>query len=522
MCKYPLLFAELYKATPVYDCPESHAELEKVLYRLREVTAEINKATHDSQTRDRIEKTWLLQDRLIFPNQVGACSFARLPHEVDLRLWRQIQASQMVTMRLLGRVILCGVLHIAWQTRSAIRGGFMVCILFRSCLVLANAKDSGQSFAVVACIDLEGLKIEQADSGKGNAPWIYLCLCRLTSIFKGLQCHTALFTWKIVFESDLRLFEMILSACSAKEEEVWKTALHDRSVAERSGADDSLPGSPNLLAFLNLDIKPIGQVFGQLGTLARRMSIQRASTVGPKSSLSQVIIKNTHAPRDGLESHPQPDTPMNRSQSLLSTARIPVLTSRRVERIRLEYALADLWTRDVIPYPGMGGRRGEYLIKASANSMMRKLSIASIASSFTKRSTSFASLAYSERDNLSSITDHPVGEPGVHAERKLIGPIESDEVDSNDKEREVLEEEVAKEMSLQGFGMDGEVNNNDTVVRKSLSPKKTKTAPLAGSQVQSQGVTFASEGKDGRKDDRPRKGTLTRKLTVDGIRKRFK
>lgn len=44
----------------------------------------------------------------------------------------------------------------------------MVCILFRSYLVLATAKESGQSFAVVACIDLEGVKIEQADSGKGN------------------------------------------------------------------------------------------------------------------------------------------------------------------------------------------------------------------------------------------------------------------------------------------------------------------------------------------------------------------
>jgi hypothetical protein len=71
VCKYPLFFASLYKATPVYDCPESHAELEKVLYRLREVTAEINKATHDPQTRDRIEKTWLLQDRLLFTNEVG-------------------------------------------------------------------------------------------------------------------------------------------------------------------------------------------------------------------------------------------------------------------------------------------------------------------------------------------------------------------------------------------------------------------------------------------------------------------
>lgn len=71
VCKYPLLFAALYKATPVHDSPEAHTELEKVLFRLREVTAEINKATHDPFTRNRIEKTWLLQDKLVFPNEVG-------------------------------------------------------------------------------------------------------------------------------------------------------------------------------------------------------------------------------------------------------------------------------------------------------------------------------------------------------------------------------------------------------------------------------------------------------------------
>ena len=57
--------------TPVYDCPKSHAELEKVLYRLREVTAEINKATHDPRTRDLIGKTWMLQDKLVFLNEAS-------------------------------------------------------------------------------------------------------------------------------------------------------------------------------------------------------------------------------------------------------------------------------------------------------------------------------------------------------------------------------------------------------------------------------------------------------------------
>ncbi len=56
----------------------------------------------------------------------------------------------------------------AWQSRTGIHGEFMVCILFPSYLMLAVARDLGQAFWVVACISLENLKIEAADSGKGE------------------------------------------------------------------------------------------------------------------------------------------------------------------------------------------------------------------------------------------------------------------------------------------------------------------------------------------------------------------
>ncbi len=70
VCKYPLLFAELLKCTPVVDCPYSHMEVESTLSRLREATSQINLATDDAQVKAVLEKTWLLQDRLGFPNQV--------------------------------------------------------------------------------------------------------------------------------------------------------------------------------------------------------------------------------------------------------------------------------------------------------------------------------------------------------------------------------------------------------------------------------------------------------------------
>ena len=66
VCKYPLLFDDLCRHTPVYDDPEAHAELEKALFRLQETIREVNKAKDDPQTRRLIEITWQLQDRLAF------------------------------------------------------------------------------------------------------------------------------------------------------------------------------------------------------------------------------------------------------------------------------------------------------------------------------------------------------------------------------------------------------------------------------------------------------------------------
>jgi hypothetical protein len=70
VCKYPLLFAELLKQTPVCDCPDSHMVIEDVLIRLREATAEINRATDDPQMKATMERSWLLQDRIRIPDKV--------------------------------------------------------------------------------------------------------------------------------------------------------------------------------------------------------------------------------------------------------------------------------------------------------------------------------------------------------------------------------------------------------------------------------------------------------------------
>ncbi|KAF2115106.1 hypothetical protein BDV96DRAFT_93479 [Lophiotrema nucula] len=362
VCKYPLLFEDLCRHTPACDDPEAHAELEKALFRLQETIREVNKAKDDPKTRRLIEISWQLQDRLAFQQQA---------------------MSRALVFRLLGHVLACGVLHIAFQTPDRIKGQYMICVLYKSCIVLATASRLLVPYNVVACITLANGSIEEPDNGRG------------------VQCHTAPYTWKLVFEHGHRLHEIILSACSSQEEGIWKRQLRQRIVCETHDFVEGQVTMQDMFSSLTLDIKSIGPVFGHADSLVRRMSVHRAATLGSKKEMTQVIIKNTQAQKS-------PDPPptfspstVTRSQSHMSSNHVPTLAPRRAERIRLETALEDVWTKDILPFPGMSSRRVENPIRASANSVMRKLSMASIASNFSRRSPSFSSISNAGRSDES-------------------------------------------------------------------------------------------------------------------------
>ncbi|SPN96899.1 uncharacterized protein DNG_00418 [Cephalotrichum gorgonifer] len=351
MCRYPLLFAELLKYTPVDDCANSHMEVENTLIRLREATAEINRATDDTRMRSVLEQTWILQDRLVFANQ-------------------RLDASSKNRIRSFGHIKLCGALHVCWNTKDSIEGQYMVCLLYQDVLCLASAGKADQIYTIQAAISLASAKVEEVDDGRG------------------LQCHTALYSWKVVFECDCQLYEIIMTACTPKEELEWRCRLTSPFM------DQEGPKESNWLGWLSMDIKPLGTVFGKPGTVARRLSIRRATTIGPKSSQWQVILKNTYVTKEPSHASAATTASINRSQSLLTTHhRTPILAPPRSERARIEGLLCDVWSRDILPFPGMTNRsRSEHLVRSSASSMMRRLSVASIASSFGRRPGSYTSL----------------------------------------------------------------------------------------------------------------------------------
>ena len=175
VCKYPLLFDDLCRHTPVYDDPEAHAELQKALFRLQEAIREVNKAKDDPKTRRLIETTWHLQDRLAFQEQ--AIFSESLERNAMANLDAQA-VSRPIVFRVLGHVLLCGVLHIAYQGTERVKGQYMVCVLYKSCLVLATAGRLFTPYTVVAAIPLANGSLEEADNGRGE-----LCRAKLASAY---------------------------------------------------------------------------------------------------------------------------------------------------------------------------------------------------------------------------------------------------------------------------------------------------------------------------------------------------
>ncbi|QSZ30098.1 hypothetical protein DSL72_004618 [Monilinia vaccinii-corymbosi] len=389
IARYEVLFGRLLQQSPVCDCPESSTDVETTLFRIKELHKAMNSTTGNHQKATAMSRTWLLQDHLVFASQPESRSRDKI------RTFEQNH--------------LCGVLYACWQTNDTvagrnITGQYLIALLYEKFFVLAQIYGKqDEAFSIQACIPISEINVEDVDNGKG------------------LQCHTAPYSWKIVFEHNSQLFEIIMCACSAKEELEWKSRLIDRS-----GKQCDITVQQEMIASLSLDIKPMVTVYGKpskfltlhspvrvwqliflaIGGIVRRASIHRATTIaGPTTIPRTVIVRGTSATTESALSSSASQISMNRSQSLAGQHRLMILAPPRAERVYLENVLAEVWTRDIIPFPGLSLKpHKEHAVRASASSMMRKISHASI-SSITKRSSSMASLHRSGEDHAATELD---------------------------------------------------------------------------------------------------------------------
>ncbi|TKA60905.1 hypothetical protein B0A55_12795, partial [Friedmanniomyces simplex] len=322
---------------------------------------QVNQSRHSLDKKRLLESTWLISERLSFHNQLPRAAF----------------------LKLLGPVILCGCLHIAYRSKDSVKGRYVICVLFNTTLLLAGADEDDSKYNVLAGLALANSTIAEADNGRG------------------LQCHTAPHSWKVVYEHHTKMYEIMFTACSAAEADTWRQRIVACAAEQATAALDRTRGIFELYSPLVEDMKTVGKAIGNAGSFIRRMSresIRRAATVASTTNLSQVIIKNTQACKEALDNSSRSTLQLPRSQSVATPSHVQTLAPRRADRVRLEALLSDVWTKDALPYPGMAPRRSDP-IRASANHVMRKFSMASITSNFStaKRNASYTSIPSSAR-----------------------------------------------------------------------------------------------------------------------------
>lgn len=73
-----------------------------------------------------------------------------------------------MSFRFFGHATLCGVLFVAYQCGSDVRGEYMLCVLFKSHLLLAIPKQGTAKFSIAAIISLKDTQIDKSDNGRGK------------------------------------------------------------------------------------------------------------------------------------------------------------------------------------------------------------------------------------------------------------------------------------------------------------------------------------------------------------------
>jgi hypothetical protein len=144
--KYPLLFDDLLRHTPVADCPNAHAAVDSTLESLRGVVQVVNEAANNSEAQAQIQRRWSLQSRLNY-------------QKVSLTA---------EGVRSLGNTQLCGVLHVTWQNKSRIDGGYALCVLFDWSLIIALPTGFNSRFDIIAFVHLRDLNVASASDGRGE------------------------------------------------------------------------------------------------------------------------------------------------------------------------------------------------------------------------------------------------------------------------------------------------------------------------------------------------------------------
>lgn len=159
---------------------------------------------------------------------------------------------------------------------------------------------------------------------------------------------------------------------------------------------------PRKYSVVSLDLQPLLPADDLLALLTRRCSAQSFATASIRPKQKHVIIKRTNYPSQLNDGNPIYSGELGRSQTSLTMRSATILNPRRYERVRLERFISDVYTRDVLPFPGMVLKGTEYLLLASPGSLMRRLSLHM---PLARRSSSVTTVANRSVDAVVDIKD---------------------------------------------------------------------------------------------------------------------
>lgn len=317
----------------------------------------------------------------------------------------------------LGVMTLCGVLHVAYQAaRDKVAGDFMVCTLFNRYLLFAKGVDDLRRLEAVACVCLDKVRIDVLQNGRGM--YKKRERCRSWTDLPGLCCYGCMFSWKLLFQHQDASYEFVLSASSASEERYWNTEILRLSAALAESAQPRA-WAPETHSFSTLPLTPLDQIQYQVSSLARRSCMDSVSTA-PRSQVQHVVIKKTHYPRHVEEPVAQAEGEIERPKTP-PEGNFITLVARRIDRIRLERLIAEVWPRDLLPTPGMVLGRGDLFRRRP---LMEKLSIHT---AFHRRS---ASVGEARKPSSEVRSEH-------EGENKEIGRSSDGFDDREDKDVEI-------------------------------------------------------------------------------------
>ncbi|KAF3389692.1 hypothetical protein DPV78_011493 [Talaromyces pinophilus] len=385
VCKYQLLLTELLRTIPETAYPLTYSEIKKVLDKNAQAVDRINTVVGDPNLRIRIKKTISLHERLDYGDQT-----------VLENVYQE-----------LGPLILCGVLHVAYQSPNGITGQYLACILFPGYMVLAKPGSDSRRLALIASIYLSDMTVDSSMNGQG------------------LACLDTPFTWKVIFLYNQKHYELIFSASSSAEERGWKTEILKASVMPPNEVPN-ISLEPRRFSCVCISLQPL-EDDGRSLFLKRRGSLRISSPRPPRHQQNQVTIKKTHNPIYDTEVRLLQETEPIRSRSLAKeTACIPtVLMPARSHRVKLERNISGIYSQELLPYPGMTLGRGDYMSQTMVGkTVMRGLSIRGVFQSRRSASLSKAT-STSLNDSLEQDEEEEGGGPGLKKSGATRDPCET-------------------------------------------------------------------------------------------------